>query len=137
MDQLARELGANLISLDLEDLTDLVVDFMCQDSDNSTEKDHYDDDDDYDNDDDDDEYPCEEFGVVNFSKHYLTQGYFEERDEKLNVDAVSAIILAPTGQQKDHPPPSQSTSWLVGQDRARRSSPTFLHIRNAEEIMAL
>jgi hypothetical protein len=136
LDQLARELQANLISLDLQDLTDLVVDFKCQDRDNREENDDYDDDDD-DDDDDADEYRCEEMRVLNFSKHYLTEGYFKKCNEELNFDAISAIILAPAGQPKDRPPPSQSTSWVVRQDRAKRSSPTFLHIRNAKEIMAL
>jgi hypothetical protein len=135
LEQLAREVGANLISADLEDLADVAAEFFGQvnEAQNSNG----------------------DKGLhTNAQSSYgLVEAYFgiccedytgcehgadcdhgarcEHRNQ--NEEAVSAIIDAPKGKSKSN----QSFSRLSSPKRPESLPPTFFHIRDAKRIMAL
>jgi hypothetical protein len=111
--QLARDVGANLISVDLEDLADLAANFSRQD----------------------------ELQTETPSLYSLVETYFgipcedhaEYHDQERNEEAVSAILSAPELKSKTR----QLSSRIAGQNPPESYPPTFLHIRDAKQIMGL
>lgn len=113
IEHVARELGADLISVDREDLADVALEFSRQGEEKQTGAPSLDD---------------------------LTQVYFsfskkkdKDADLERNRKAVSAILDAPRLKTKTR----QSSNKSSGQESSASSPPVLLHIRNARKIGSL
>ncbi len=127
LEQLARDVGANLISVDLEDLADVAIEFSRQDFESEFK------------------YSRQDFETENLSSYgsaesYLSVAYESDTDVsdsdwddwERNREAVEAILDAPKLKTENHQSASKS-----GRNSSKNCPPAFVHIRDAMRIMTL
>lgn len=138
LEQLARDVGANLISVDLEDLADVAFEFSRQDFESGFEYPRQDFESGF-------VYPRQDFETENLSLYGSAESYLSVAcesdtdvsdsdwdDSDRNRDAVEAILDAPKLKAENHQSASKS-----GRNWSKNCPPAFVYIRDAMRIMAL